>query len=178
VDLSAEGSSAQADWDDLVAPSWSQRLALYATLPTAAERLDPAAWDHALTAGLALEASLLSDVGFVFESSTRATASTAVSATASAWTGSDARSRRPVSTRPRRATPSPELSRSRFAPVRTAELAGRPTPSRQPDLRIRLGSRWCPRPHCYSRATTRHGPPEPCSQGTTPMNISAPLHGI
>lgn len=69
VDLSAEGPSAQADWDDLVAPTWSQRLDLYATLPAAAERLDPAAWDHALTAGLALEASLLSDVGFVFESS-------------------------------------------------------------------------------------------------------------
>lgn len=69
VDLSAEGPSAQADWDDLVAPNWSQRLALYATLPAAAEPLDPAAWDQALTAGLALEASLLSDVGFVFESS-------------------------------------------------------------------------------------------------------------
>ena len=69
VDLSAEGPSAQADWDDLVAPSWPQRLALYATLPAAAERLDSTVWDQALTAGLALETSVLSDVGFVFESS-------------------------------------------------------------------------------------------------------------
>jgi len=69
VDLSAEGPSAQADWDELVAPTWAQRLALYAKLPAATERLDAAAWDDFLTASLALEASLLSDVGFVFESS-------------------------------------------------------------------------------------------------------------
>jgi hypothetical protein len=67
VDLAAEGPSAQADWDDLVAPSWPERLALYATLPTATEQLDLAMWDQALTAGLALEASLLSHVGFEFE---------------------------------------------------------------------------------------------------------------
>jgi hypothetical protein len=42
---------------------------LDATLAAATERLDPAVWDHALSVGLALEASLLSDVGFVFESS-------------------------------------------------------------------------------------------------------------
>jgi ribonucleoside-diphosphate reductase alpha chain len=30
----------------------------------------------------------------------------------------------------------------------------------------------------YNCATTRQGPPEPCSQGTTPMNNCAPLHGI
>ncbi len=69
VDLSAEGPSAQPNWDDLAGPSWSRRLDLYAALPGATEPLSSAAWERALTAGLALETSLLRDVGFVFESS-------------------------------------------------------------------------------------------------------------
>ncbi len=68
LDLAGEGPSAQAYWDDYVAPTWGQRLDLYAGLPRATEEADVVTSTTFLAAGLSLETSLLRDVGFVFES--------------------------------------------------------------------------------------------------------------
>jgi hypothetical protein len=62
--LSVDG---QANWGDYIAPTWPQRIAFWASIPSATEPIPIEAWRTILREAFTIEQALLLDFGFAFE---------------------------------------------------------------------------------------------------------------